>query len=246
MGTFRSHLTPTVENYLGVIYTLNRDGETVIGRRLADWLEVSAPTVTATIKRMIEHGWVTMGDKKSIHLTQKGREAAISVLQRHMLAELLLVRVLGVPWSKVHEEADRLEHDLSPETTERVARILKNPDVCPHGNPMPGHEDTTGDLLPLLEAEPGRDYVLVRVHEKVERNSELMAYLERNCLIPGATIRIVEVMPFNETIVLQSADKEIVLGLSAARGLWLKPPSSGSTGRGLAAIGTEGIDLDAG
>ncbi|GAH40540.1 unnamed protein product, partial [marine sediment metagenome] len=105
----------TIENYLGVIYTLSRDGETVIGRKLADWLEVSPPTVTATLQRMIRDGWVTMSDDKSIRLTEGGREAATSVIRRHMLTELLLARILGVPWSKVHEEADRMAHGVSAE-----------------------------------------------------------------------------------------------------------------------------------
>ena len=100
--------TPTIEDYLGVIYTLERDGESVIGARLADWLEVSPPTVTATVKRMVRDGWVTMDRSKEIHLTADGREAAQSLLRRHMLAELLLARILDVPWSQVHQEAEQM------------------------------------------------------------------------------------------------------------------------------------------
>ena len=112
--------TPTIEDYLGVIYTLERDGEPVIGARLAEWLEVSPPTVTATVKRMIRDGWVVMSDTKEIHLTTTGRQAARSLLRRHMLTELLLARMLDVPWSQVHQEADAMEHTISPETVERL------------------------------------------------------------------------------------------------------------------------------
>lgn len=215
--------TPTVEDYLGAIYTLDRDGEVVIGRKLADWLEVSPPTVTATLQRMVRDGWVTMEDDKSVHLTATGREAASSVLRRHMLTELLLARVLGVPWSQVHAEADRLEHAFSAETTARVAQVVSDPTVCPHGNPLPGREEATRDLVPLLEAEIGQCYVLARIHEEIERSPQLMAFLERNCLIPGAEIQVIEVMAFNETVTVRSQGHDTVLGLAIAHRIWVEP-----------------------
>lgn len=224
MTAARGRPTPTVEDYLGAIYTLARDQESVIGRRLADWLEVSAPTVTATIQRMIRDGWVTMADDKTIHLTAAGTEAAISVLRRHMLTELLLAQVLGIPWSRVHEEADRLEHDLSAETAARVAELVRDAAVCPHGNPIPGHEEITETLIPLLEAVPGRGYLLARVHEEIERDQQLMAYLEEHALIPGVRVEVVEIMPFNETVTLLCAGRPVVLGLSVARRIWLSEP----------------------
>jgi DtxR family Mn-dependent transcriptional regulator len=208
--------TPTIEDYLGVIYTLERDSEPVIGARLADWLEVSPPTVTATIKRMIRDGWVSMDRSKEIHLTPAGRKAAHSVLRRHMLAELLLARVLDVPWSQVHQEADAMEHTLSPETVERLAAKLEHPETCPHGNPLPGYEDRLAGLLPLTEAQAGQHLVIRRVHESAEEQPELMAYLEQHGLLPGAEITILQIMPFNETITLECAGETVVLGLAPA------------------------------
>ncbi len=215
--------TPTVEDYLGAIYTLDRDGEVVIGRKLAEWLEVSAPTVTETIQRMIRDDWVTMDEDKTIHLTEAGRRAAASVLRRHMLTELLLAKVLGVPWSKVHEEAHRLEHALSIETTARVAEVVEHPSVCPHGNPLPGQEDVTSHLLPLLEAEPGCGYILARVNEKAEQSPRLMTYLEEHGLVPGAKVVVAEVLPHNETVTVSCDGREVVLGLTVARRLWVSP-----------------------
>jgi DtxR family Mn-dependent transcriptional regulator len=208
--------TPTIEDYLGVIYTLERDGEPVIGARLAAWLEVSPPTVTATVKRMVRDGWVGMDRSKEIHLTPAGREAAQSVLRRHMLAELLLARVLDVPWSQVHQEADAMEHAISPETMERLAAKLDHPEACPHGNPLPGYEDRLSGLFPLSEAEPGRRLVIRRVHESAEEQPELMAYLEQHGLLPGSTISVHEVMSFNQTITLECRGRTIVLGLAPA------------------------------
>jgi len=107
--------TATIEDYLGIIYTLQRDGEKVIGARLAEILEVSPPTVTATLKRMVRDGWVRMDGKKNISLTETGREAARSVIRRHMLTEWLLSRVLQIPMSELHDEAHKIEHTISPQ-----------------------------------------------------------------------------------------------------------------------------------
>ncbi len=221
--------TPTIEDYLGAIYTLDRDGEVVIGRKLADWLEVSAPTVTVTLQRMVRDGWVVMDEDKSIHLTEQGRKAAVSVLRRHMLTELLLAKILGVPWSKVHEEAHRLEHAFSSETAARVAEMVENSEVCPHGNPLPGHEGATRDLLPLLDARPGEPYTLARIHEEIEQNPRLIAYLEQQELVPGAEVTIVEIMPFNETITVLTGHRTVVLGLNVARKVWVCDGSHSSS-----------------
>ena len=213
--------TPTIEDYLGVMYTLERDGEPVIGARLAGWLEVSPPTVTATVKRMIRDGWVVMDDSKEIHLTSAGRQAAQSLLRRHMLAELLLARILDVPWSQVHQEADAMEHTISPETVERLAAKLDHPETCPHGNPLPGYEDKLAGLFPLAEARAGQRLVIRRVHESAEEQPELMAYLEEHGLLPGAEITVREIMPFNETITLECSGHMVVLGLAPAELIYL-------------------------
>jgi DtxR family Mn-dependent transcriptional regulator len=219
--------TPTVEDYLGVIYTLERDGETVTGRKLAEWLEVSAPTVTETLQRMIRDGWIMRGKDRRIRLTRRGGEAAASLVRRHMLTELLLARVLGIPWSKVHEEADRIEHGLSSETADRVAELVEDASACPHGNPIPGSAGPSESWIPLFEAKTHSPYVLVRVHEEIERQNELMAYLERSRLTPGAEIVVEEVMPYNETISLQVAGERVVLGFAVARRLWVKEQKHG-------------------
>lgn len=213
--------TPTIEDYLGVIYTLERDGAPVIGARLAEWLEVSPPTVTATVKRMIRDGWVTM-DRSRVHLTPAGRDAARSLLRRHMLSELLLARILGVPWSQVHQEAHAMEHTISPETMERLDAKLDYPETCPHGNPMPGYEDRLGDLFPLAEAQAGQRLIIRRVHEAAEEKPDLMAYMEHHGLLPGIEIVVREIMPFNETITLECKGRTVVLGLAPAAQIYVE------------------------
>ncbi|HSK66577.1 MAG TPA: metal-dependent transcriptional regulator, partial [Anaerolineales bacterium] len=105
-------LSPTIENYLALMYVLERDKEPVVGIRLAELLTVTPPTVTNTLKRMVRDGWITMG-KYGTRLTKAGKQSARTVLRRHMLTEWMIARML--PWSKLHQEAHHLEHAISSE-----------------------------------------------------------------------------------------------------------------------------------
>jgi DtxR family Mn-dependent transcriptional regulator len=211
--------TPRVEDYLGVIYTLDRDQEPVISARLAEWMDVSAPTVTATVRRMVRDGWVTLDAQKEIRLTDKGREAAQSVLRRHMLSELLLARLLNVPWSQVHHEADEMEHTISRDTMVRLQERLDDPQTCPHGNPLPGHEGLLKQWIPLTETETGDRITIKRVHESAEENRDLMRFLEEQGLIPGAEAIVEQIIPFNRTVSLQVEGRVVVLGFAVAERL---------------------------
>jgi DtxR family Mn-dependent transcriptional regulator len=220
LGTERP--TPIIENYLSVIYTLERDKEPVIGARLADWFEVSAPTVTATIKRMIRDGWVTMNERKEIHLTKTGRKAAISVLRRHMLTETMLAQLLQVPWSKVHLEADDMEHTISRETMKLMSDRLDDPQTCPHGNPLPGFEDIIENWTRLTEIEAGQKVIIQRIHESAETKDQLMTFLEDNGLVPGTEVLIENVIVFNETISLKVGQNRVVLGFPVAKHIYVQ------------------------
>ncbi len=214
--------TPTIEDYLGIIYTLERDQEPVISARLAEWMEVSAPTVTATVKRMIRDGWVTMDQRKEISLTPRGRRAARSLLRRHMLSELLLARLLGVPWSRVHMEADEMEHTISQETMERMLDRLDDPKTCPHGNPLPGHEVLLDDWVPLTTAEAGQQIIIRRIHESAEEDHQVMVFLEQHRLMPGTEAVVEEVIPFNETVSLAVEGQKVVLGHAVAKKVFVQ------------------------
>ena len=218
--------TPTVEDYLGVIYTLDRDGETIIGAKLSDLLEVSPPTVTVTLKRMIRDEWITMDDKKEIHLTKKGIEAAITIIRKHMLTEWMLSRILAVPWSQVHEEAHKIEHTISSEVAEKMQDRLDDPKLCPHGNPFPGFEDMTAHWLPLFEMEKGDAFTIRRIHEFGEEDLELMNFLQKNKVQPEQKGVIKEKLPFNETITLQIANFEVSLGFKTAKLIFVEKHNS--------------------
>ena len=213
--------SPTVEDYLGVIYTLSRDGERVIGARLVESLDVSAPTVTATLKRMSRDGWITIGQDKEIVLTEIGRDLAMSVIRRHMLTEWMLARVLKLPLAEVHREAHQIEHTLSAEVEERLQSEMEDPRLCPHGNPMPGFEDEVSQWRALSLSESGEIVVLNRIHENLEEDYEILSFLYNNGLLPGVQLRIEEVLPFNETIRVDVNGRDVTLGLKLAAEIYV-------------------------
>lgn len=218
-------LSSTVEDYLGAIYLLQREGDTVIGARLAERLGVSRPTVTVTLQRMERDGLLTLDDHKVVSLTPAGLQAAQDVLRRHMLTERLLHQVLGLPWHQVHEEADRLEHHFSPAAVDRLDSLLEQPATCPHGNPMPG--STPVPAVPLDEIKEGEEVIITRITEEAELRGELLAFLEENGLLPGVRLRVVSCHPCNETLTVEvevesdrpegAAGRPVVLGLATAR-----------------------------
>ncbi len=206
--------TATVEDYLQEIYNLLEEGKPVIGARLAERVRVSAPTASATLQRMQRDGLVVADDHKDIHLTDKGREAAESIKRRHYLTERLLVDILGLDWAAAHQEAHRIEHAVSPLVEERISALLGNPATCPHGNPFPGLPRPPTVLLASLSE--GDERTIDGVQEEAEEDAELMLFLQQNGMIPGATLRVVEVASYNATLTIEVDEKSVVVGIPAA------------------------------
>ena len=176
-------ISTTIENYLGIIYVLERDGEQVVGARIASLLGVTPPTVTNTLKRMIRDGLLVTDENNRIHLSVEGLGFARSVMRRHMLSEWMLVKVLS--WSKLHDQAHHLEHGISNEVEQALLKELGDPELCPHGNPLPGYENTVSQWYPLMQVEKGKKVVIRRVHELAEETPELLSFLEEKRPHPG-------------------------------------------------------------
>jgi DtxR family Mn-dependent transcriptional regulator len=212
-------LSSTIENYLSLMYVLERDKEPILGVRLAQLLNVTPPTVTNTFKRMGRDGLITM-NQQGTHLTRTGKQAARTVVRRHMLTEWMMARLL--PWSKLHAEAHNLEHAISDEVEAALFEELGHPQTCPHGNPLPGCEEATSSWIPLPKVSPQRIVTIRRIHELAEYNTELLVFLEGKGLIPGAEIMVREVLPFNETISVDVQGKSVTLGFASANYLFVE------------------------
>lgn len=213
-------LSPTIENYLSLMYVLERDMEPVVGARLAELLSVTPPTVTNTLKRMVRDGLITM-DKNGTRLTKSGKQSARTVLRRHMLTEWMMARML--PWSRLHEEAHSLEHAISADVENALFAELGQPQTCPHGNPLPGCEDAVSAWIPLTEASPDQEVIIKRIHELAEYNIELLDFLQGKGLMPGARVTVREMLPFNQTVGVEIDGHAVTLGFASARQVFVEP-----------------------
>jgi DtxR family transcriptional regulator, iron-dependent repressor len=182
----------TTEEYLEAILEIEEEGTIPIRARLVERLGLSAPAVSETVNRLVDHGYAELLDDRSLRLTDKGREVATSIVRRHRLAERLLVDIIGLEWEKVHKEADRWEHAISAEVEEKLVQLLGDPATCPHGNPIPGsaHKVEGPTSMPLTQLQPG-PVIVRRISEKVEIDDEAIAFLAGAELIPGSNAVVV-------------------------------------------------------
>lgn len=214
-----ANISPIIQDYLALIYIIERDDDAVIGSRLAEFLGVTPPTVTNTLKRMVRDGLITM-DETGTHLTQRGWDSARVVMRRHMLMEWMMAKTL--PWSKLHAEAHNLEHAISTMAEDALMEQLGNPDTCPHGNPLPGREAAVEDWLPLTQMQSGEEVIIRRIHELAEENPELLDFLSQKNIKPGSQFRVSEVIPVNETITLSGEEQTVTLGNVVARYVYVE------------------------
>jgi DtxR family transcriptional regulator, Mn-dependent transcriptional regulator len=212
------HVTHALEDYLKAIYQLSEENRPVIAARLADETGVSPSTIFATLRRLAKEGYVKINRRKEIHLTEDGKQVAEKIVRRHFLTERFLTDLLGLDWVKAHQEAHRLEHAISQEVEERLAKLLSHPTTCPHGNPIPGASSIPRPkTMPLNEAVEGQDVELDYITEGGERDVRLLAYLQTHGLKPGAKVHIVDVAPSLGMMTLSVDVAEFSLGIEAAK-----------------------------
>jgi DtxR family Mn-dependent transcriptional regulator len=177
-----SHDQATVaeEEYLQTMYWLMEAGLPITGANIARAMQLSAPTVHEMIGRLEEDGYVARGDDRSLVFTADGRSHAQEIVRRHRLIERFLTDVLGIPWDEVHEEAERLEHAMSPLLEERMLAAIGDAQTCPHGHPIVEGAREQGALL--ADVEPGASVTVLRFENEAE---ELLHYLKNAGLQPG-------------------------------------------------------------
>jgi DtxR family Mn-dependent transcriptional regulator len=208
----------TIEDYLQTIYSLQTEGESVISARLARWMRVTPPTAWATVHRMERDGLVEIGAKKVISLTPHGLELAEDVARRHRLSERFLVDVLGFGWAEAHVEAHRFEHGVSQRMEERIFELLGRPTTCPHGSPIPGTGATLDpSWVPMESLKAGEKATVRFISEELEEDPELLHYLERGNVKPGAEITVREKVSSTGVMVIDTgAGENVSLGLAVA------------------------------
>lgn len=213
-----------VSRYLEAVYYMWAEGEPLRSARLADWLGVSRPTVAVALRRMTRDGLVRMNGQKEIELTPPGFRAAESIVRRHRIMERWLTDVLGLDWVTADAEAARLEHAVSGVVEERLYEVLGRPRTCPHGNPIPGHSESSPREARLSSLGAGTRAGLSRVSEVAEREApKLLAYLHQRDLVPGRQIEVVEVDEVAKTLRVRAGGREVTLSHETAAKLWTVP-----------------------
>ena len=177
-------------DYLEALYELIEEEIDPVQAELGRWMGVE-PTVSEHVKRLVSDGLLARKGRE-LSFTDSGMAMAVTLVRRHRLAEHLLIDVIGLPWHKAHEEAERWERVISSEVEERLVEILGDPGACPHGNPIPGsaNEADVSRLVPLKDIAPGTTVMLRRLTEDLELELDVMRFLESSGLMPGADVEV--------------------------------------------------------
>jgi DtxR family Mn-dependent transcriptional regulator len=195
-------LTRSVEDYLKAVYHLTRDGQPATTSAVAHALEIAPPSVSGMVRRLAEQGLLAHVPYRGVELTEAGRRAALRVVRRHRIIEAYLVGRLGYTWDTVHDEAELLEHAVTDDLIERMARALGNPDSDPHGDPIP---DASGRIaeeayVALTDVPVGASARIRRVNTG---EPSRLRYLGECGLTPGREVTVVAREPFGGPMTLE-------------------------------------------
>lgn len=213
------HVTVAEEEYLQTLFWLYEAGLPMTGANVARAMQLSAPTVHEMIGRLERDGYITRATNKSISFTDSGVEHAEQIVRRHRLIERFLTDVLGIPWNEVHEEAERLEHAMSPVLEERMLAAIGNATTCPHGHPINVGQRIGG--VPLADVSIDAKVQVLRFENEAE---DILHYLKAHGIEPGmdGTVAAKD----DDTITVATADGEHEVSISVAETVSVKADPS--------------------
>ncbi len=215
-------LTGPVEDYLKAIYALGRGTGAVATNDIAQRLLIAPASVSGMVRRLADQGLLSYERYHGVKLTERGRRAALRTLRRHRIIESYLSKALEYPWDRVHAEAERLEHAASDELVDRMASAIGEPNVDPHGAPIPSREGLVDETeyFPLAELGAGLGVRVVRVSDE---DPEMLRYLAELEITPGAELLIVSKAPFSGPITLRIGSTLQSIGPSLAAQVLVEP-----------------------
>lgn len=209
-------LSQSTEDYLKTIYDIETNEGKVTTNSIADKLNIAPASVTSMIKKLSERKLVTHKRYQGVMLTNAGRKIALEVIRHHRLIELYLKEALGVPWDKVHEEAEKLEHVISEDIEKRIDEFLGYPTTDPHGSPIPTRDGKISirETTCLAELQGGQ---LAEIYEVSDHDPEFLRYLGDLGFYPNTRIEILSVEPFGGPMNIMVGSKKYSIGIEAAR-----------------------------
>jgi DtxR family transcriptional regulator, Mn-dependent transcriptional regulator len=208
-----------VQDYLKAVYALEARGQGAVSTNdLAERLDVTPGSASAMMRKLSELGLVDHEPYRGVRLTAEGRRLALEVLRHHRLLELFLATELGVPWDRVHDEAEVLEHVLSEDLDRRIAARLGDPTIDPHGDPIPSEafEIDEGQTRSLAELSPGTAGRFVRVSDS---DPEMLRYLAAQGIALGDRLEVTGREPFGGPVLVRVDERELPLGEQLARAI---------------------------
>jgi DtxR family Mn-dependent transcriptional regulator len=200
------------ENYAKALYELQARGETPVGTTaVAERLGVTPASASGMLRRLAKEGVVEYTPYRGARLTPEGERIALEVIRHHRLIELFLAEVLGMPWDRVHSEAEVLEHHISEELEELIAAKLGEPATDPHGDPIPSRDlaISEDDSVPLTELETGEQGIFARVSDS---DAAMLRYLAERKIQPGTSLQVKGREPFGGPVMVKVAGRTHPLG----------------------------------
>ncbi|MCX7622235.1 MAG: metal-dependent transcriptional regulator [Thermomicrobium sp.] len=216
----RTAITQAMEDYLKVIFALEREEGRVTTQSIAARLGVQSPSVTNMLKRMAALQLVEHQPYRGVRLTERGRDVALEVIRHHRLLESFLAEVLQYPWEALHEEADRLEHGLSEELESWIDARLGYPTADPHGHPIPRSDGSLPErpCVRLEDVAPGE---AVEVLHVADHDRDQLRYLAELGIRPGIRVEVLERLPFEGPLRIRVGEREHYVGRMLSRSVFV-------------------------
>jgi len=202
-----------LEDCLQAVQRTADQGRAATAADVTAFAHIPAPTAEAALRELRSRGLLDSGSN-GLALSDEGRRQAAAVIRRHRLSERLLTDVLGLPWDRVHDEAMRLEHSLTPEAEARLTSLLKDPETCPHGGPIPGSDG--GEAQPTRSLDTVPAGTQVRIEQIAEEEAALLRYLASLGLLPKAQLAVEEVAPFGGPLLVRVGGARYAIGRDVA------------------------------
>ena len=235
----KAAISVSKEDYLKAILEAESEGQTVISATLAHWLHVSPPAVSMALRRLKRDGYVEVPADGVVRLTPKGHEAAYRTALRHHLIERMLSEMFGMPWYEVHDEAERLEHAVSPAFEALLMKKLGEKGTCPHGNavlPESEAKRKRSGIRALAEVAEGADYTVTSLYE---RDEKLLRFLEQTGIEPGGMVRVMQ-RNYDQTLGIETSAGRFTIGPAAAEKVRVKRAAEAGRSGGTAAVRDSG------
>ena len=214
------------EDYLSTIYKYRDTDGAIKANKIADKLSISNAAVTDMLKKLAKDGYINYEKYKGINLTDNGEEYAKSMVRRHRIWELFLHQVVGMPWDKVHDEANRLEHSASDELISRMEEMLDFPEFDPHGDPIPAKDGSVPKQkksIPLIKLSKNKTGIVTRVNDF---DNSFLKYIARIGIDLNKKILIKDIFDFDKSMLIEIDDNEIIISSTIAANIFVEKEKS--------------------